>query len=92
MKHENINSVQQKQFWKCVNWLIMKTLLFVEYQMDVVSLIINNCDVCATRIPIILTYDKFKKKKKTLLESCESQGLKWTGMTPNGIPDHSVNE
>lgn len=53
----------------------MKTLLFVEYQMDVVSLIINNCDVCATRIPIILTYDKLKKKK-TLLESCESQGLK----------------
>lgn len=45
----------------------MKTLLFVEYQMDVVSLIINNCDVCATRIPIILTYDKFKKKKKNLI-------------------------
>lgn len=42
----------------------MKTLLFVEYQMDVVSLIINNCDVCATRIPIILTYDKKKQKKK----------------------------
>lgn len=42
----------------------MKTLLFVEYQMDVVSLIINNCDVCATRIPIILTYDKKTKKQK----------------------------
>lgn len=66
MKHENINSVQQKQFWKCVNWPIMKTLLFVEYQMDVASLIINNCDVCATRIPIILTYDKLKKKKNLI--------------------------
>lgn len=90
MKHENINSVQQKQFWKCVNWPIMKTLLFVEYQMDVISLIINNCDVCANSNNSYVW--QIKNLKKTLLESCESQGLKWTGMTPNGIPDHSVNE